>query len=202
MLHLLDVLASGVHDTKNQLFIAEAMVTATEARTQTDLSEIRYAIETAAARLSQTLATYHLLRHGSSISITPVIISDLCEEAGLAQKHHLAASHIELEIDCQVDEAWPLDRDLVSDALNNAIQNAARFAKNHIRLSAQLTEAGLCLRVEDDGPGFSSLPPASGTGLQLAERLASLHTRKERHGHLHLANGGTLGGAVFEFHLP
>lgn len=202
MLHLLDVLASGVHDTKNQLFIAESMVTAAEARNQSDLSEIRYAIETAAARLSQTLATYHLLRKGSHLAIAPVIVSDLCEEVGLAQTHHLAVSNIQLDIDCQIDEAWPMDRDMVSDALNNAVQNAARHAQSRVRLTAQTTASGLCLRVEDDGPGFSSLPPDLGTGLALAERLASLHTRHEQQGRLHLANGGALGGAIFEFHLP
>jgi signal transduction histidine kinase len=178
------------------------MVAEAEARTQTDLSEIRYAIEAAATRLSQTLSTYHLLRKGSTLSVAPVIISDLCDEVSLAQKHHLAASNITFDIDCQFDEDWPLDRDLVSDALNNAVQNAARFAQSRVRLSALEDESGLCLRVEDDGPGFSTLPPSSGTGLMLAERLAELHCRQQQHGCLHLANGGPLGGAIFEFHLP
>ena len=202
MLHLLDILASGVHDTKNQLFIAESMITAAEERTQSDLSEIRYAIETAAARLSQTLSTYHLLRHGSQLAIVPVILSDLCEEIGLAQTHHLAQHDIQLDIDCRIDEAWPMDRDLVTDALNNAVQNAARHARQRIRLTAFPTEVGICLRVEDDGPGFALIPPALGTGLALADRLAGMHSRQNRHGRLHLANGSELGGAIFELHLP
>jgi signal transduction histidine kinase len=202
MQHLLDVLASGVHDAKNQLFIAESLVGSAEAKAKIDLSEVRYAIESAANRLSQTLSTYHLLRHGSKLAIAPTIISDLCEEVGLAQKHHLAESHITLTIDCQVEESWPIDRDLVSDALNNAVQNAARYAKSQIALSAIVNEEGLCLRVEDDGPGFAMLPPENGTGLLLAERLAEMHLRRQIHGRLHLANGGTLGGAIFEFHLP
>lgn len=202
MLHLLDVLASGVHDTKNQLFIAESMLAAAEARTQSDLGEIRYAIETAAARLTQTLATYHLLRRGSQLSIVPVIISDLCEEIGLAQKRHLATQNIALDIECHIDEAWPLDRDLVTDALNNAVQNAARFAQSRIRLTADYSEQGICLRVEDDGPGFATLPPATGTGLALAERLAAMHQRRDQHGRLSLDNHSRLGGANFELHLP
>lgn len=202
MRHLLDVLASGVHDTKNQLFIAESLIAAIESEQGIDLGEVRYAIEAAAGRLSQTLASYHLLRQGSTLSIAPIIISDLCEEVGLAQKHHLAASNIRLDIDCQLGEAWPIDRDLVSDALNNAVQNAARFARSRIRLTALHDEEGLCLRIEDDGPGFATLPPATGTGLLLAGRLAEMHGRQDRHGRLHLGNGGTLGGAVFEFHLP
>jgi signal transduction histidine kinase len=202
MLHLLDVLASGVHDTKNQLFIAESLISEVESKQQIDLAEVRYAIEAAATRLSQTLSTYHLLRHGSSLSVTPVIVSDLCEEVILAQKHHLAVNNIELEIDCQIDEAWPLDRDLINDALNNAIQNASRFARSRIRLSALHNGEHLCLRVDDDGPGFNTLPPANGTGLLLAQRLATMHCRHDIHGRLQLSNGGVLGGAVFELYIP
>jgi signal transduction histidine kinase len=202
MLQLLDVLASGVHDTKNQLFIAESLISEVERQQHIDLAEVRYAIEAAATRLSQTLSTYHLLRDGSSLSITPAIVSDLCEEVMLAQKHHLAVGNIELEIDCQIDEAWPLDRDLISDALNNAIQNAARFARSRIRLSALPSGDQLCLRVDDDGPGFDPLPPIHGTGLLLAERLAAMHCRHDIHGHLQLSNGGLLGGAVFELYIP
>lgn len=202
MLRMLDVLASGVHDSKNQLFLAEALVAAAEARAQIDLSEVRYAIEAASSRLSRMLTTYNLLRHGGTLAIVPAIVSDLCDELGLAQQRHLAEKGITLDIDCPVHDAWPLDRDLVGDVLNNAVQNAARFAKSRIRLSARLSDDGLCLCVEDDGPGFASLPPATGTGLLLAQRLAELHQRRQRSGHLRLANGGTLGGGVFEFHLP
>lgn len=202
MLRILDILASGVHDTKNQLFIAEALLGQAEASQHIDLSEIRYAIESAANRLSQTLSTYHLLRHGSTLAIAPVIISDLCEEVSLAQKHHLTDHQINFSFDCQVEEAWPLDRDLVSDALNNAVQNAARHAKSQITLSARLQDDGLLLTVSDDGPGFACIPPQTGTGLMLAERLAGMHARQEKKGHLRLANGGPLGGAIFEFYLP
>ena len=56
MHRLLDILASGIHDTKNQLFSAESLVAASEAEQRIDLSEVRYAIESAANRLSRTLS--------------------------------------------------------------------------------------------------------------------------------------------------
>lgn len=202
MLRLLDILASGVHDAKNQLFLAESLVAAAEARHQIDLAEVRYAIEAAAARLSRMLTAYEWLRQGGTLAVAPTVVSDLCDEVALAQKHHLAEHRIALSIDCQIADAWPLDRDLVTDALNNAVQNAARHAAGHVRLSAGPSGEGLCLRVEDDGPGFASLPPVDGLGLQVAARLAELHTRQGRQGALHLNNGGALGGAVFELHLP
>lgn len=202
MQRLLDVLASGIHDTKNQLFSAESLIAASEAKHGIDLSEVRYAIEAASNRLSRTLAAYRLIRHEAQLAIIPTIVADLCAEIGLAQKHHLEKSGIRLTLDCQALDAWPMDRDLVTDMLNNAVQNAGQVARSEILLSAFEEGKELVLRVEDDGPGFSTLPPVSGTGLMVAEKLAQMHSKKDRHGSLKLSNGSLLGGACFELRLP
>ncbi|MBS1129087.1 MAG: signal transduction histidine kinase [Proteobacteria bacterium] len=199
---LLDILASGVHDAKNQLFIAESLIAAAEAKHGLKMSEARYAIEAAGNRLSRTLAAYGILRHDAALGVTPVLVGDLCEEVVLAQKSHLAGQDIALTVDCQVFDEWPLDRDLVTDMLNNAVQNAGRFARSRISLSAREDGGWLVLSVEDDGPGFATLPPTHGTGLMVADRLAALHARKGQQGSLHLSNGSSLGGARFELRLP
>ena len=199
---LLDVLASGVHDAKNQLFVAESLITAAETQYGVELGEARYAIEAAATRLSRTLAAYTLLREDAQPAITPVIVADLCAEVGLDQKKHLAAAGIELSQSCSVVDEWPLDRDLVTDMLNNAIQNAGRHARSRVHLDARLDAGWLVFSVEDDGPGFATLPPASGTGLTVARRLAFLHRRQGREGGLCLSNAASLGGARFELRLP
>jgi len=202
MQHLLDTLASGIHDAKNQLFIAETLVAASEAKHQIDLGEARYAIETAAERLSRTLAAYRLMRHGAHLSIVPAIISDLCAEVALSQQKHLATAGITLKVDCLVLDEWPLDRDLLTDMLNNAVQNAGRFARQNVALSAFSEDGGVVFRVDDDGPGFEQLPPQMSTGLLVAERLAQLHVRHDRPGHLRLSNDSALGGARFELWIP
>jgi len=202
MEHLLDTLASGIHDAKNQLFIAESLVAASEAQHGVDLGEARYAIEAAAARLDRTLAAYRLMRHSAQLAIVPAIVGDLCAEVALSQQHHLAAGGIELRVDCRVLDEWPLDRDLVGDMLNNAVQNAGRFARGCVVLSAQTENDGLLLRVEDDGPGFASLPPRMHTGLLVADRLAAMHRRRGRSGSLRLDNASALGGARFALWLP
>ena len=74
MHRLLDVLASGVHDTKNQLFYAESQIAEAEAKHGLDLSEARYAIETAAVRLTRTLTAYHLLRNDATLAVVPVVV--------------------------------------------------------------------------------------------------------------------------------
>lgn len=202
MQHLLDALASGIHDAKNQLFIAESVIAASEAKHDIDLGEARYAIEAAANRLSRTLAAYRLSRHSAQLAILPSIVDDLCAEVGLAQKKHLAHAGIALDIDCQVRDEWPLDRDMVTDMLNNAVQNAGRFAQHQIVLRAAMAEGGLVFRIDDDGPGFAELPPRMGSGLLIAERLAELHSRQGQTGRLCLGNDSPLGGARFELWLP
>jgi signal transduction histidine kinase len=199
---MLDILASGVHDAKNQLFIAESMIAAAEAAHGIPMGEARYAIEAAASRLSRTLTAYHLLRHDAAAAVSPAIVADLCDEVMLAQKKHLAVRDITLTVECTVLDEWPLDRDLITDMLNNAVQNAGRYARQTVRLSATTDDGWLSLCVEDDGPGFATLPPIQGTGLMVAERLARLHTRRDRQGSLHLGNNGALGGARFELRLP
>lgn len=204
MHRLLDVLASGVHDAKNELFFAESQIAAAEARHGIDLSEARYAIEGAAGRLSRTLRAYHLLSKDARLAVVPTVVDDLCNEIALDQKKHLKHADISLEVQCSVRDEWALDRDLITDMLNNAVQNAGRHARSKVRLSAWNDEATLYFRVEDDGPGFAESPAGieRGTGLIVAERIASLHQRGGRHGSLHLANGGELGGGFFELHLP
>jgi signal transduction histidine kinase len=194
---LLDILASGVHDAKNQLFVAESMIAGLEAEHGIAMGEARYAIESAANRLSRTLAAYQVLRKDAAPAVTPVII-----EVIMAQQRHLAVADIALTMDCQVVDEWLLDRDLVTDMLNNAIQNAGRYARSQVHLQATVEDGWLLIRIEDDGPGFAPLPPPYGTGLMVAHRLAALHVRKGRTGSLNLSNDASLGGARFELRLP
>lgn len=200
---LLDTLASGIHDARNQLMIAESQLSERERQHGIDLGEARQAIENAAGRLTRLLAAYRLMQHDVRLALQPCRIDELCSEAALTQRHLFHASGLKLTVNCQVFDEWVCARDLVADMLNNALQNACRHARSEVRLDADIVADGLCLRIADDGPGFAELPPqTTGSGLLLAARLAELHRRGERQGRLELANGGPLGGAVFALTLP
>lgn len=202
MQKLLDILASGIHDAKNQLFVAESLISDAEKKHAIDLAEARYALESAANRMSRMLTSYRIMRHESPLSLLPVIVSDLCAEVALDQRRHVAHRNLDLDVECTTDEAWPMDRDLVIDMLNNAVQNAGRHARQRVRLNAEQQGEMLVFMVDDDGPGFSALPPPTGTGLLLAAELARLHVRRGHSGSLTLSNDSALGGARFELRLP
>lgn len=202
MQRLLDILASGIHDAKNQLFQAEACLAEAETRQGIDLADARYAIEAAARRLNRTLTAYRLGRHEQPLAVVPTVLADLLDEVVLIQRPYLTHKGLTLDVRCDVADEWPLDRDLLTDILNNAIYNASRYARQQISLSATRHDDGLLLTIADDGFGFESIPPATGTGLRLAQQLAQLHARRGRQGSLTLDNASPLGGARVMLWLP
>lgn len=206
MTRVLDMLSSGVHDAKNQLFIAESLIVKAETEHGIVLDQARFAIEQAASRLTRVLTAYRLQRHLGQLSITLLGVRDLLDEAAVINGGHCRSLGLALDVDAPADLWWPLDRELSLDILSNALQNASRFARERIRLSATQEDGMLVLRVEDDGPGFESTDiddmATRGLGLFVARELALLHTRNDRQGSLALYNGGCYGGAVFELRLP
>ncbi|MBW7861929.1 MAG: HAMP domain-containing histidine kinase [Rhodocyclaceae bacterium] len=206
MHRILDILSSGIHDAKNQLFLAESLIAQAEAEHGLKLDEARFAIEHAASRLSRLLTAYKLQRKVGSLSIDMVSVPDLLEEAALISASHCTHLGLRLNTESPQGLGWLLDRELLLDILTNAIQNACRYARSQITLSATADEKGLTLKVEDDGPGYSEpdveTMTGNGVGLFVAAEIARMHKSGARHGKLALANGGRHGGAVFELFLP
>ena len=206
MRETVELLASAIHDAKNQLFFAENAIASIAAEHCIDGSAVLNAIELAAERLTRALLTYQLSRGDMRPSISAVAVSGLIEDLGSIHQARLTYQGLALNVSCDADGIWPLDRDLVIDTLNNTIQNAARFARSQIVLSALIDNGRLVLRVEDDGPGFSSKPvkekSGTGLGLHIGDRIAYLHERHGRRGELKTFTGGRLGGAVTELVLP
>lgn len=214
--HAIDVIASGIHDIKNELFNALARIGAarqsihdgTPALALPALAETELAVSAAAERLSKLLSAYRLARHENPVAMAAVDVRGLVEDVLIRIGTGHGNDGIVLESACHCHDAWICDRELVADSLVNALQNALRHARSMVRLEVTEADAMLRFTVSDDGPGFPAELPAhadgtrSGVGLFIARRIAVLHVRHGRKGHLALRSGGTLGGAVFELVLP
>jgi signal transduction histidine kinase len=104
------------------------------------------------------------------------------------------------------------DREDLQELLGNLLDNAAKWARSRVRVSAHVGDASIALRVEDDGPGcppeqLSGLTargaradesvPGSGLGLSIAGDIA-----EEYGSALRLAGSSALGGFLAEVELP
>src|SRR5690606_37574593 len=57
--------------------------------------------------------------------------------------------------DLQGETPWPFEREDMLELLGNLLDNACKWAHGRVRLQWRVTEQGVLLSVEDDGPGIS-----------------------------------------------
>lgn len=100
---------------------------------------------------------------------------------------------------------WYFDRRLIQLALDAAIHNATRFARQHVWLEVQQRDGTLVWTVDDDGCGLGAQDPghasATGLGHALAEAVAHAHRQGRRRGSATLGQSPE-GGARFTLELP
>lgn len=218
------VLASSVHDMKNSLgmllnTLADVM---TQYPPQNDAHAKSYAVlEYEAARINseliQLLSLYRLDHDKIRAHIDECFVVDILNEQ-VARNHGLLQTRaIKLELECDEALMGYFDSDLVGGVINNILVNCARYSKQKLKLSAQHTAEGVCITIEDDGPGypddmlnastFAEARPhfASGRphlGLMFANKVALMHKNKSLQGFIRLSNDSSLGGGSFRLFLP
>ena len=109
---------------------------------------------------------------------------------------------LSIAVDIPAELAWRIDEGDAFEMLGNVMDNAAKWAKQRVAVSARREGNRLHLRVDDDGPGFSDTPsilqlhvrgdeqvPGHGVGLAVVNELVVSHD-----GGLSLARS-ELGGA-------
>lgn len=213
--HVIDVIASGIHDVKNSLFDALARVYAARQAIRNDraadalpaLAETEHAMSTGAERLSKLLSAYRLARHENPVSMMPVELSGFLDDV-IARVRYSRQDDVQIVLDRRGPDFWVFDRELIADCLVNAVQNALRHARQQVHLRVGDADGQLLLSVADNGPGFPDHLPShadgthSGVGLFIARRVAHLHRRHDVNGELLLGSDASLGGASFQLLLP
>ena len=134
----------------------------------------------------------------------------LARSAELAQPR-MAEAGLTCRVDVPADLRARIDPDWISQAADNLLGNALRFAPRGsvIVLAARASGADLDLEVRDDGPGFPaeflphaferfrrSGPGGTGLGLAIVQAIAAAH------GGVATARNQPGGGAVVGLHLP
>lgn len=216
------VLASAVHDMKNSLGMLlnsldelrqeQAPLVSGSSRFNT----LQYEAERMHSDLVQLLGIYRLGENNLSAHSDEHFLPDfLYQHMG---RHAPLLEGLGIQSTIEADDINGFfDEDLLTGVLNNTINNAIRYTKSRVALTASEQQGFLVIGVEDDGDGypenmqrngtpeFKSLDFKSGStslGLFFASSVAQLHSNGDRHGFIRLHNGGHLGGGVFEIWLP
>jgi K+-sensing histidine kinase KdpD len=216
------VLALAVHDMKNSLGMLLNSLDELRAENEDKLNDssrfntLRYEAERIHNDLVQLLGIYRLGENNLSAHIEEHFVPDFLSEHLARHTPLLDGLGIECSIDAEDINGF-FDADLLTGALNNTINNAIRYTKTRIRLTANERDGYLVIGVEDDGDGYPENMQHTGTlsfksldfntgstslGLFFVSAVADLHKEGERTGYIKLHNGGHLGGGVFEIWLP
>lgn len=203
-----------IHDAKNGLNLLDTWLE--EARRTAPspaLDEARAVAARISAQLVELLALYRAGENSLRLVIEDHDLVDFCEDV-MAEIILSPASNHRIEPDLGAAAAlgaWAFDAYQVKMVLQEALRNALRHGKQHIRFAVAAQKGGgLRFTVSDDGPGFPQEvldgrsramdSDSSGIGLVFARLIAQHHATPDgRHGRIELANDG---GAVFALVLP
>jgi K+-sensing histidine kinase KdpD len=218
------ILASSVHDMKNSLGMLLSMLDdAIDYCAEKDspvkklLSQIEYEAKRINYELIQLLSIYSMGNSQYTPNIAQNSVSELMEEIYAQNKYLFEFKGIKVSVDCPPDLYWFFDKELVAGVLNSVINNAFRYTKEKLRISA--TEAGefIHLSVEDDGHGYPKAmledsvrirgginftSGSTGLGLYFTSMVAAYHKNKDKSGYIEISNGGEYGGGCFNIFLP
>lgn len=112
---------------------------------------------------------------------------------------------------CPPDARFRGERQDLEEMVGNLLDNAFKWARTRVRLSAEVSDGRLTLRVDDDGPGLSAdeadrmllrgerldeQVPGSGLGLAIVRDIAALYDGTVR------LEGSPLGGLAAILTLP
>jgi two-component system, OmpR family, sensor histidine kinase PhoQ len=143
-------------------------------------------------------------RFAPAVPVTPVL-----ERIREALLKVYADKGLEFTVDCPTDLTWRIDEGDLFEMMGNLMDNAAKWAKQRVRVRAWRAGEHLHLHVDDDGPGFGDTHsvlqlhargdervPGHGVGLAVVNDLVTSH-----HGELKLLRS-ELGGARIDIALP
>lgn len=217
------ILMSSVHDIKNSLVMSLGTLDSLSAdasqdeAARTKIAQLQYELQRINNGLIQLLSLYKMENKLIALNIDQVNVYDFLEEQQLQNKALLDSKQITVELNCDYDLEWYFDRDLMAGTINTILNNALRYTKAKIVMSATEKDGLLEIVMEDDGRGFpehllnSDGPQQSGVnfsngstglGIFFAYQVAKLHRRQDIVGNVIIKNSTTYGGGMFILHLP
>lgn len=221
---LVTIMASSIHDMKNSVCILvdglEKMLgnpSLAGLDERRDVVHMVYETKRINSNLMLMLTLYKVGNHMYPFDPQPQAAEDFLAAIAAQNKPLLENRSIELSLECDENLFWNFDEDLVGGVIGHAVNNAIHYTRDKIRLTMQVVEGRLEIRVEDNGSGYpqrmiqegidamSGIDFASGStglGLYFSAVVAKMHRHRGVHGEIFLENGGAYGGGCFVLRLP
>ena len=146
---------------------------------------------------------------GAARFAPPLVVAPILERIRDALAKVYAEKALDFSVECPPDLAWRIDEGDLFEVLGNLLDNAAKWARGRVGVRVWREAGRLCMRIEDDGPGFGDTEsvlrlhvrgdehmPGHGVGLAVVSDLVASHQ-----GELKLS-GGSMGGGRVDIVLP
>ncbi|WP_427551602.1 sensor histidine kinase [Methylomonas sp. MS20] len=214
------VLASTVHDIKNSLGILLELTRQLAVKYQDraeDINQLEFEATHINHTLMQLLVLYKIDADKFCLMIDAYPVIDILNEARDQQSRLSRLNHVEVVIECPDDLLCFCDYPQITNALATILNNALRYTREKILVSAVEQDGYLRLAIEDDGKGYPSeildadlsssvdldwIGGNTGLGLFFVSVIAALHKNGEQSGYVRVDNRSRLGGARFCLFLP
>jgi len=215
-----DTLGNLAHGLKTPLAVIRASLGPPESRTDGP-EPVAANIQREVDRMAQIVE--HQLKRavaggGVTLGQAPVLILPPLMELRVALLKVHSRKDLIIDIDVPADTGFLGDSGDILELLGNLLDNACKWCKSHVRVSAQLDAdrelpRRLGIVVEDDGPGIAAADrhrvmergvrassdevPGHGLGLSIVRETVALYGGRFSVGH-----SAALGGARIELQLP
>jgi signal transduction histidine kinase len=142
---------------------------------------------------------------------------DVMLEAKAQQARILQASPVQVNVECAEDLVCYCDFQYVVNALGTILNNAQRYARQSVLVSASEHAGYIQFCIEDDGQGYPEhllnadlgdpveldwVKGNTGLGLYFVAAIAGFHKNQGKYGYVKIDNLSRMGGARFCLFLP
>jgi two-component system sensor histidine kinase PhoQ len=135
--------------------------------------ELAPAVEEQVARMDR-IVQHQLGRaaaSGAARFAPPLLLLDVFQRITASLRKVYADKGLVITVDCPADLSWRIDEGDAFEVFGNLLDNAAKWAKTQVLITALQRGRTLHVVVEDDGPGFSDPAAALQRGVRLDEQV-------------------------------
>lgn len=215
------LLASTVHDIKNSLGTLQGLIQQLSQKPELSQDPELHQLEFEASRINhslvQLLVMYRIGNRSFSLNIDQFSAIDMINDAKAQQARQTQLQRVEIQVACPEELLGYADYQTVANALSTVLNNAQRYSRGKVLISAYREDEWLVFAIEDDGRGYPAklldadlsdpndlnwVSGNTGLGLYFVASIARLHQNKHRQGQVKIDNQSQLGGARFRLFLP